>query len=135
MRPFSIYMSCKEFLDFHREKLVSIISKIVKQDIMYLLGESLYRRRSESIFCPEAPTSQHAGDYFLLIVVQDLGDKESYQWQDEIEQQCSSVVTVTTIVLKTSAFQQWVKEGHPFAAAVRNAAPPIFENSNIIFDE
>lgn len=99
--------------------------------MIYLLGTSLYRRRSESIFCTEAPGAQHTADYFLLILLGDFVNKESHEWQDQIEYHCNAVVPVTTIVLKTSAFDQWLKEGHPFATAILYAAPVVYKEDNI----
>jgi uncharacterized protein len=92
MNPFSIYHTCRESISHHEQKLVSIILEIVKPDMIYLLGATMYRRRSESIFCTEAPSSQHTGDYYFLILLPDFNNKEQYELQDEVEHYCSAVI-------------------------------------------
>jgi len=131
MRPFLIYLSCKESIAAHQEKLVALISELVQPDIIYLLGASLHRRRSESIFCPQAPTSQHTTCYYLLILLPDFNNKEQYQWQDEVEQHCYSVVPITTIILKTSTFIEWLSAGHPFALMVQHSAISIYHHGDV----
>jgi hypothetical protein len=43
MNPFSIYHTCRESICYHEKKLVSIVLEIVKPDMIYLLGTTLYR--------------------------------------------------------------------------------------------
>jgi len=132
MRPFTLYHLCAESISVQQEKLVSIISAIVQPEMIYLLGASRYRRRSESIFCDDAPTSQHTSDYYLLILLSNFMGKEAYEWQDQIEHHCSSVMPVTTIALKTSHFNEWLTTGHAFAKHVYEKAVPIFTAGNIV---
>src|SRR6185437_7815558 len=94
-------------------------------------GGSLHRRRSESIFCTTAPTSQHTADYFLLILLNDLSNKEIHEWQDKIEQHCKAEMLVTTIVLQTSTFEEWLKAKHPFALTVWQTAVPVYDADNL----
>ena len=133
MRPFSIYQSCKELFSHHQEQLLAIIKDIVQTDVVYLLGASLHRRRSESVFCPEAPTAQHVNGFYLLILVPSFNGKEQYEWQDQIEQRCSHLFSVTTIVLKTATFTEWAASGHLFAHAVLESAPLIYSDNGISF--
>src|SRR5205809_5936940 len=115
MKPFSLYHKHAAAIAFQQQQLVDIILQIVKPDLIYLLGASLHRRRSESIFCSEAPTSQHTADYYLLVLLPDFNNREQYEWQDMIEQHCSGLMPVTTIVLKTTTFKEWLLDGHHFA--------------------
>ena len=133
MRPFSIYQSCKEFFTHHQEQLLAIIKDVVLPDVVYLLGASLHSRRSESIFCPEAPNAQSTDDYYLLIIIPDFDEREQYEWQDQIELRCSNLLSVTTIVLKTSTFTEWAAGAHPFAQNVVANAPVIFNENNLSF--
>ena len=93
----------------------------------------MHRRRSESVFCPEAPTAQHVNGFYLLILIPSFNGKEQYEWQDQIEQRCSHLFSVTTIVLKTATFTEWVAKGHPFAHAVLESAPLIYTDNGISF--
>jgi len=133
MKPFTIYHSFIESFTPQQEKLVSLITGLARPDMVYLLGASLYRRRSESIFNPEAPTSQLTADYFFLVLLKGFEGKDPYEWQDKIEQQCSSFMPVTVIVLDTGTFTQWVETGHRFAGLVVQSAVAIYDAGTISF--
>lgn len=107
MRPFTIYYLCKDAHFLYRQRLVNIIVKAAKPDIVFLLEASLHRRRSESIFQQSAPASQHVADYILLILMENLANKELYEWQDKIENHCKALMPVTTIVLQNITFEEW----------------------------
>jgi HEPN domain-containing protein len=115
----------------HREKLVSAIVELVKPDFIFLLGASVCERRMESIFSSPEPPSQYLSDCFLLIVMQDLVNKEQYEWQEKIERHCQKVAPITTIVLQSSTFEEWLKAGHRFAVRVWQSAPRIYDAGNI----
>ncbi|MCW3090489.1 MAG: hypothetical protein JWP81_1558 [Ferruginibacter sp.] len=133
MRPFTIYHLYIDSFSAQQEKLVSIIVEIAKPDMIFLLGASLYRRRSESIFNTTAPTSQHTADYFLLILIPDISNRELHEWQDKIEHHCKALMPVTTIVLQTSTFEEWLKTDHPFAYTVLRSAAQIYDAGNLSF--
>ncbi len=99
--------------------------------MIYLLGASLYRRRSESIFCTTAPSSQHVADYCFLVLIRNTNNKSLPQWQDQIEQHCSSLMPVTIILLETAIFNGWLATGHLFARTVCRSAIPVFEADNL----
>ncbi len=133
MKPFTIYHISNKSFSFQQEKLVSIIVEIAKPDMIFLLGGSLHRRRSESIFCTAAPTAQHTDDYFLLILLKGLSNKEIHEWQDMIEHHCKAVMPVTTIVLQMATFEEWLKANHPFALTVWQSAVPVYDAGNLSF--
>lgn len=131
MRPFAIYHFSGNPLSGQQEKLVSLILEVIKPDMIYLLGASLYRRRSESIFCPEAPSSQYYSDCFFLILINNGSGKALYEWQDKIEQHCSSFLPVTTIVLETTTFDDWLQCGHLFARTVYSTSICLYNQDDI----
>lgn len=132
MRPFTIYHFSGNPLSGQQEKLVSLILEMIKPDMIYLLGASLCRRRSESIFCPEAPSSQYYSDYFFLILINNGNGKALYEWQDKIEQHCSSFLPVTIIVLETETFNDWLQYGHLFARTVYNSSICLYNPDDIL---
>lgn len=99
--------------------------------MIYLLGASLYRRRSESIFCTTAPSSQHVADFCFLVLIRNTNNKSLPQWQDQIEQHCSSLMPVTIILLEIAIFNEWLASGHLFARTVCRSAIPVFEADNL----
>ena len=131
MKPFTIYHSLTQSGLGQQEKLVSLILELIQPDRIYLLGASLYRRRSESIFCTTAPTSQHYSDYYFLILIGSTHNRPLSEWQDKIEQHCGSLMPVTVIVLETSTFNEWLSSGHQFARTVMQVSTPVFEADNI----
>lgn len=130
MRPFTIYHMFKDAHSFSQQRLVDIIVHAANPAMIFLLGASLYRRRSESIFQQSAPTSQHMADYFLLILMEDFNNKEAHEWQDKIETHCKALMPVTTLVLQKHIFEDWLKDGHPFATSVQQSAVVIYNSGS-----
>jgi len=130
MRPFTIYHIFHDFFSSLQPLLVDRIIKAAKPEVVFLLGASLNRRRSESIFQQSASTSQHISNCFLLILMQDTGSKELHEWQDKIETHCKNLLPVTTIVLQKTTFEAWLKEGRPFATSVQQSAVAIYNSGN-----
>jgi len=130
MKPFTIYHLCKEAQSSFQQRLVDIIVNAANPAMIFLLGASLYRRRSESIFQQLAPTSQHMADYFLLILMEGFNNEEAHEWQDKIETHCKVLTPITTIVLQTTIFEEWLNEGHPFAANVKQSAVVIYNSGS-----
>ena len=131
MKPFAIYHSISESFSNQQEKLVSLIQEVVQPNIIYLLGASLYRRRSESIFCTTAPSSQHAADYFFLVLINNTNNRTLLQLQDQIEQHCCSVMPVSIILMETAIFSGWLETGHLFARTVYQSSVAAFEADNL----
>ncbi len=131
MKPFTIYHSITESFPGQQDKLVSQIQEVIQPDMIYLLGASLYRRRSESIFCTIAPSSQHVADYCFLVLIRNTNNKSLPQLQDQIEQHCSSAMPVTIILIETAIFNGWVATGHLFARTVCQSGVAVFEAGNL----
>jgi len=127
MKPFTMYHFITESFSKSAENLVSQILQVIYPEKIYLLGASLYKRRSESIFCTVAPTAQNASDYFFLILVNNLNNRTSYEWQDQIEHHCSSITNVTTIVIEISSFNDWLKTGNIFARKVLQSSIAVYD--------
>ncbi|SDX68861.1 HEPN domain-containing protein [Hydrobacter penzbergensis] len=131
MKPFTIYHLCPDAFSFLQQPLIDMIVKAAKPDMIFLLGASLWHRRSESVFNESAPDSQHLSDCFLLVLMPGFGNKEPHEWQDKIEANCKSIMPVTIIVLQTATFESWLKAGHRFALTVWQSASPIYDSGNV----
>lgn len=130
MKPFTIYHTCRDAFSLLQQPLVDTIVKAAKPDMIFLLGASLQRRKSESIFNEQAPTSQYISDCFLLVLIPNLCNKEHHEWQDKIETNCKVLMPVTALVLQTSTFEEWLKAGHRFALTVLQSAAPVYDAGN-----
>lgn len=133
MKTFYLYHYMMHSLIGLQESLVSQILEVVKPDAIYLLGTSRYRRRSESIFCPEAPSAQYLDDYYFLILIEKKGNKTLSDWQDQIEQHCRKSMRATVLAMETSVFREWLNDGHPFTRNILNAQVCIYDPANINF--
>jgi HEPN domain-containing protein len=131
MKPFALYHTFKDHFVNGEQKLRQLLLEIVHPDAIFLLGATLDRRRTESIFSTSSPTAQHISGYFLLVLIPETMNKELYEWQDQIEQHLKTFTTVTVIVIETITFQQWLNNCHLFAVTVAETSAPLFKNDNI----
>ncbi len=128
MKPFPLYHLYPEAFAALQQPLVEIIVKAAQPDRIFLLGASVSHRRSESIFQPSAPTARHLSHCFVLIMLEDLAGRELHEWQDKIETHCRALLPVTTMVLHRARFEEWLTEGHPFAATVQQQAVVLYDS-------
>ncbi|MGN6495674.1 MAG: hypothetical protein ACTHLE_27030, partial [Agriterribacter sp.] len=131
MKPFTIYHLCREAFSFHQQPLAKVIVKAANPDMIFLLGATLHRKRCESIFNELAPSCQHISDCAILILLPNLANKGLTDWQDKIESHCSNIMPVTTLVLQTSTFMEWLQMNDPFAVAAWQYAPVLYDAGNI----
>lgn len=133
IKSFALHHSLVQSFSSQQEKLLSLILEASQPDRIYLLGVSTYHRRSESIFCTAAPVSRHIADYFVLILIDNTNHRPIHEWLDKIEQHCNAVMPVTTIVLESATFAEWLKTGHPFARTVWQSSSLLYNGDNISF--
>lgn len=122
MRPFTIYHFCKDAIDLHKPLWVNAIVASANPTMIFLLGASMHRRRSESIFQDKAPSTQHVSDFFFLVLLSELGNKDLQAWQDKIETNCRHLGPATVWVLPVHSFKEWLQQGHQFAVQVWQSA-------------
>lgn len=127
MRPFTIYQAAFDSFEHTGKRIVDLIGELVKADRIYLLGGSLYRRRTESLFNQLAPSLQYVADCYCLILLPDTNTARLVQLQDQIEQHCTKILPMTAIVLSTKQFDSWLQDGHAFALRVYNSAPLLLQ--------
>lgn len=127
MRPFTIYHLFKNAFTALHQALTDVIVKEINPEMILLLGASVNRRRTESIFQQESPTAQYISGCFLLVLIADADGKPLYEWQDRVETICKNVLPVTAIVLPTTMLNQWSEKGHLFARHVQASALVIYD--------
>ncbi|GAB3013816.1 hypothetical protein GCM10027051_16310 [Niabella terrae] len=120
-----------EVFAVHQQQLTDVIVKTANPDMIFLLGATLHRKKYESIFNESAPFCQHISDCTLLILLPNLANKELHEWQDKIENHCSYLMPVTTLVLATPIFVDWLQAGLSFARFVWQHAPVLYDAGNI----
>ncbi|MGG9964323.1 HEPN domain-containing protein [Ferruginibacter sp. SUN106] len=102
----------------HKKVLTALILKISTVEKIYLLGASMCRQRTESIFGHPAAGCNRAGHYYLLVLVNKDTCYGHNDLQDRIENTCRNVVPVTVIILSINQFTSWHAKGHRFVATV-----------------
>lgn len=131
MNCFSVFPGCKEAITDQQSQWINAVLQSAKPDIIFLLGASLQHRSSESIFLQNPPSPKPVADFFFLILLTDLGNKDLSGWQDKIETNCRHLGNSTAWVLTTRCFQQWLKLGSSFAIQVWNKAVRLYDNGVI----
>lgn len=127
MRPFTIYQAAFDSFQHTGKRLAYLIGEQVEADRIYLLGGSLIRRRTESVFHQLAPSLQYVADCYCLILLPDTNTTRLVQMQDQIEQHCARIMPMTAIVLSTQQFDGWLEAGHSFALRVHACAPLLLQ--------
>lgn len=133
MKAITLYHDMMRSLIRQHEYLISKILEVVKPDVIYMLGASRYRRRSESIFRPTEPSAHYLDDYYLLILLEQTDNKSLSDWQDQIEQHCRRCMQTTVLIIKTSIFEEWLKNRHPFTRHVLTAHVCLYDPGDINF--
>jgi HEPN domain-containing protein len=121
--------------DFKKQetKLVAIITKILPVEKIYLLGSTLSQRRTETVFMTDAPSCRKVNHYYLLVLVDSNCGYSNNEVQDRVENTCRSFIPVTTIVLHTQQFTNWLNAGQRFATTVVKIAVLIHDGNKIPF--
>lgn len=117
----------------HLKQLISLVEKVVKPEVICLLGSASTKKTITSLFCPSGYETALGTDYFILVLLHDYREKSISQWQDQIEQVCYATMPTTCIVLETATFHQWLKIGHRFARFVAQSGTVIYNPHNMSF--
>lgn len=112
-------------------ELTRIIVQLASPDKIWLLGHTLQHEQYKSIFHEGAVSQERLAHCTLLVLLSDLANKEPHQWQDQMEQHCSTILPVTTQVLCTTSFTSWLQASHPLAVQVWRQALVLYDTGNI----
>lgn len=131
MRPFTIYHTHLNLFVVGTEKLVELVQQVINPDVIYLLGATLNRQRTESIFNQTAPTAQFINNYYLLVLINETQSRPLHEWQEMIEQKCAQFKETVVIVLTTKTFNEWLETGHRFARLVDQNAVKLLKADKV----
>lgn len=134
MKQFTTCLLCEELIAL-RHQLKEVIIKIAEPDMIFILGVTLQHKKFESIFSKSSQSYQQLSDCTLLILITNLANKELHDWQDKIENHCSRLLPVTTLVLATSIFVEWLQADHSFACFVSKHAPVLYDAENVCMSD
>lgn len=125
MQPFAMNQYSQST---YQQCLVDRIVKAVNPEMIFLLGAVVYHRSIKSIFQTSAVGSQYMSNYIVLVLLENLNNKEPHEWQDKIENQG---IPVTSIVLSVYTFNEWLKAGHRFAINVQQSAEILYDSGSL----
>ncbi len=114
----------------HKE-VAKLIAEAVAAERIYLLGCTVSRVRTDSIFTDAAPTSGFVSHCYMLVLVSKSSANSCNNLQDKIENYCRSYIPVTAIVLDMQQYNDWLTEGHPFATSVSKTAECLHDAGNV----
>lgn len=120
-------MKAEEPIEKLKEKLLGFLTP----QKLYLLGITSLQRRIESLFSLHGISTKWIDHYYLLVLIHKPKEQSLTAIQDKIENNLQHFVSVTAIVLDMDQFTQWLKEGHPFAAAVYEKGYILYEREEI----
>lgn len=115
-----------------QNELTYRIKKASEVEMIFLLGSRYCHSCSESIFHDDVKNNVQMVQCFLLVLVPEHSSKVLHRLEEKIESSCSSLMTVTALVITSSLFKAWLGEGHRFACRVRSNALLIFDSGNCV---
>jgi hypothetical protein len=112
--------------------LITRIVKAASPDFIFLLASTSTQKKTDSIFHQTVKGRQELSDCFFLVLIPGLSNKELHEWQDKIETNCRSILSITALVMQTDCFEEWLTMNHQFALTVMRSAPLVYNSGNRI---
>jgi HEPN domain-containing protein len=131
MKTFPLYQRQREAFQALQQKLAGTILRLCDPDKILLLGATLNTQESESIFTAAGASCERISACTVLVLLPEFGNKEALDWQDQLETNCSQFLTLTSIVMKTTGFLDWLAAGNYFAGRVWLEAPVLYDSGRI----
>jgi len=118
-----------------KQTLVDIIKENAPAEAIFLLGQTIVQRRTETVFtCPSA-SLRYTSHHFLLVLVDKETEHALNAIQDKIENNLQHFRPSTVLVLPIQSFNQWLLQGHRFAFLVIRKAAKLYDAENIPFNQ
>jgi HEPN domain-containing protein len=106
------------------QTITALILKTVTTEKVFLLGSAVTQKNTETIFSKDVSFIQSPVSLFLLIIIKE--NNHCNEVQDKIENLCRGIISITAFVFTIKQFNEWCKEGHPFAQAVITKAQLLY---------
>lgn len=123
-----------ELISQHKE-VITLITEAVNVERIYLLGYTIREQRTESLFAVNITALKNIIHYYILVLIKKNDKCGCNAIQDKIEGRCHSLVPVTAMVLEAEQFQNWLREGHPFAYKIYKSGECLYNGGNTTFIE
>lgn len=123
-----------EFIN-QRNEVRNLILEAVKVDKIYLIGYTVTEQRTKNIFTTNDSGWNKISHYYVLMLVGKDEACNRNAVQDKIESRCGRLIPVTAIALDADQFQNWLREGHPFAYSIYTNAEYLYNGGNITLVE
>lgn len=131
MRAFNLFSTHNTLFQNLQNEIVRTIREAVPTELIYLLGSSLYQRRTETIFNCTSPACNYMGDYFLLVIIKNSHGRPMSEWEDILEQKCAPAMRTTIIVMEEERFAEKYKEGNVFATSAQKAGAIMYDAGGV----
>lgn len=114
-------------------EIIKLIQQTVKAEKIFVLASSQIEKQTESIFANSFFKKSQSTHHYLLLLI----SKEQYcgycEIQNQIETFCQPFYSITVIAMEMEMFNEWLKEGYPFAVQTKTKALLIYNNGSISF--
>lgn len=130
MQPL-FYQQYQPYIDAIKQPLLQQVQQAMQPDAVILLGASIQSQYIASLFHECLPPSQHASHGWLLVLLPDMDNKPSHEWQEKLEQYCNNLLPITSLVKETASYLDWVQQGHPFAWVVQQQATLLYQRAGM----
>ena len=117
--------------DIYRE-IIDLINQTVKTEKIFVLATTQIEKQTQSIFAKPAIKKIQATHLYLLILISKEQHCIYYDIQNQIESLCQEVSSITAIAMEMEVFNEWLKEGHPFAVQTKTKALLIYDSGRIL---
>ena len=115
------------FLKTEFQELLRPILSVVPAEKIFVLATTTCQWQTESIFFEKLSKKERHNSFYLLVLI---GRDQHCNYtivQDQIKTICETEYPVTVLAMEMEMFNDWLKEGHPFAVSVKLNALIIYD--------
>jgi hypothetical protein len=112
-------------------EIIKLIQQTVVAKKIFVLASSQIEKQTESIFANSLFKKSQSTHHYLLLLISKEQHSVYYEIQNQIESLCQPFCSITVIAMEMEMFNEWLKEGHPFAVQTKTKALLIYDNGSI----
>ncbi len=112
-------------------EIIDFINQTVKTEKIFVLATTQVEIQTQSIFIKPSRKKISGNHFYLLLLISKEKHCDYWEVQNQIESFFQEVFSVTIIAMEMEVFNEWLKEGHPFAVQTKSKALLIYDNGRI----
>ncbi len=116
-------------------EIIKLIQQTVVAEKIFVLASSQIEKQTESIFANSLFKKSQSAHHYLLLLISKEQHCVYCEIQNKIESLCQPFCSITVIAMEMEMFNEWLKEGHPFAVKTKTKALLIYDNGCILMTD